>query len=607
MEIPPFFSLIDSQYFLSNFVSENFLFAAKSNGFGIAFCTKQSKSFKISSTFNQHFKSKTPSGYLHSKINLEDALKNVIHFQEKRNINCGLWQLSEHEFNHEVIFICEISDPIKFISVTKKPIVNFEDSSAEQQDDFKKLKELLLKLEENDKFFKKLDAETNQFNNKTKFNLEKAINNHEEIKYELQKQIDFKLLNNHQLVINQKPFVFSRIITLIDKLLMPLAVKKNTSVLVEKSKQIPLVLKGDETRLLEIIIELAKLTLGRTDFLKIFFDIKQAKNQIDINLNTTINFTKTNQFNSFESIKFHKKFQATIKNLIGLMNGDYLFSDNEKSAQIEINIPFEKVKISSNKLEKKPTIDFAILVIEDDFHSRILIEKILSKLHVKVVVAKNGHEGIQFFKKVHFNLVIIDIEMPGINGYETLLELKKTSSQKAIFWAFTAHQFSDTIQKIIDSGFDKYVPKPIKPNEFISEIESLILQTEKVKPPKPQTENQSKSIGINLDLLKEISDNDNNFIQEMIEGFIVEVPIYLSELENSIELYDLKKIKFLVHKLKSPINLLGVLHIENDFNFVEEFSESENHTNSQLNIHLQNIISTSQTAIKLAKNLNTTT
>jgi len=84
----------------------------------------------------------------------------------------------------------------------------------------------------------------------------------------------------------------------------------------------------------------------------------------------------------------------------------------------------------------------------------------------------------------------------------------------------------------------------------------------------------------------------------------IEIPNYLREIEKSITEKDLEKVVFLIHKLKSPINLFGIFQLEKEFNFIAENSKNISLENAELNASLNSIISTTKEALAIVNSLN---
>ena len=108
---------------------------------------------------------------------------------------------------------------------------------------------------------------------------------------------------------------------------------------------------------------------------------------------------------------------------------------------------------------------------------------------------------------------------------------------------------------------------------------------------------------LDLKFIQEIGDNDQEFIKELIADFKIEIPNYLREIENSIVEKYLDKVVFLIHKLKSPINLFGIFQLEKEFNNVAENSKNISFENAELNASLNSIISTAKEALASVNSL----
>ena len=109
---------------------------------------------------------------------------------------------------------------------------------------------------------------------------------------------------------------------------------------------------------------------------------------------------------------------------------------------------------------------------------------------------------------------------------------------------------------------------------------------------------------LDLKFIEEIGDHDQDFINELIADFKIEIPNYLKNIEASIEEKDLDQVVFFVHKLKSPINLFGIFKLEKEFNFIAENSKKITQENDELKASLNSIISTTKEDLALVNSLN---
>lgn len=107
-----------------------------------------------------------------------------------------------------------------------------------------------------------------------------------------------------------------------------------------------------------------------------------------------------------------------------------------------------------------------VLVVEDNRMNQILAEKFFSRLNCDVTVASDGFEAIKVFGEKTFDIVFMDIQMPGLDGFQTSAELKKINSSIPVV-AMTANALKGDREKCLASGMIDYVPKPIRKSRII--------------------------------------------------------------------------------------------------------------------------------------------
>ena len=108
-----------------------------------------------------------------------------------------------------------------------------------------------------------------------------------------------------------------------------------------------------------------------------------------------------------------------------------------------------------NTLTDMPTI----LIAEDNLSNYLLFEFLLKKTY-RLIHAKNGIEAIEFFKANSPQLILMDIKMPEMDGFEATTEIRKYSQEIPII-AITAYAFDRDKEKILNNGFNDYLAKPV--------------------------------------------------------------------------------------------------------------------------------------------------
>ena len=121
-----------------------------------------------------------------------------------------------------------------------------------------------------------------------------------------------------------------------------------------------------------------------------------------------------------------------------------------------------------------------ILIVDDDSHIREVISFALEKAGMKTSAARDGAEALQFFDKTGADLIVLDINMPEMDGLDVCRELRKTSDVPILFLSSR----DDEIDRILglEIGGDDYVTKPFSPRELVARV-NVILKRARSNPP----------------------------------------------------------------------------------------------------------------------------
>lgn len=114
-----------------------------------------------------------------------------------------------------------------------------------------------------------------------------------------------------------------------------------------------------------------------------------------------------------------------------------------------------------------------ILIAEDVESNYLYLNAVLSKIKAKIFWAKNGKEAIDIFKKEKLDLILMDLQMPEMNGYEATRIMKSEKPEIPIV-AQTAFAMSDDREKALEAGCDDYLAKPIKSKDLLNTVEKFI-------------------------------------------------------------------------------------------------------------------------------------
>ena len=143
-------------------------------------------------------------------------------------------------------------------------------------------------------------------------------------------------------------------------------------------------------------------------------------------------------------------------------------------SNFNVTIPFKEAILST--VEKESTDigkqnlpkDSVILVVDDNLLNQALIKVLLEDL-VKVIIADDGHSGIEKTLQLKPDLILMDIQMPGINGMEATKQIRQNPEFKEIpIVAFSANAFVEQQQEALDAGMTDYLVKPIELDKLMA-------------------------------------------------------------------------------------------------------------------------------------------
>lgn len=154
-------------------------------------------------------------------------------------------------------------------------------------------------------------------------------------------------------------------------------------------------------------------------------------------------------------------------------------SEEGKGSTFWFTLPYKPamaVDENTQKMEIQPiTIEknkFSILIAEDNDSNYKLFASIL-KGEYQLIHAWNGQEAVEIFKKYNPQIILMDINMPVMDGYEATKEIRKYSAKVPII-AITAFAYASDEQKVIESGFDGYMPKPINARQLKAQLMDIM-------------------------------------------------------------------------------------------------------------------------------------
>ncbi|MGA7837225.1 MAG: response regulator, partial [Ignavibacteriaceae bacterium] len=211
----------------------------------------------------------------------------------------------------------------------------------------------------------------------------------------------------------------------------------------------------------------------------------------NMNLDLAIIDLDMPELNGFDLIKQIKSKPAFAKLPIIIYTGkenysedlkkiDGMFTDLLQKSSSNIEDLADTINQMINQYDEPPTPEqvleqtdaVKILLVEDYKHSQIIVTRLLKKNNFEsIVVVENGAEALDEVKKQKFNLILMDMQMPVMNGFEATEKIRQLNEYKDTpIIALTAFAMKGDREKCIDAGATDYIPKPIDSHEFIEKV-----------------------------------------------------------------------------------------------------------------------------------------
>lgn len=253
---------------------------------------------------------------------------------------------------------------------------------------------------------------------------------------------------------------------------------------------------------------------------------------------------------------------AITKQLVELLGGTItLISKEGKGTECIFTIPYRKAQEQQQPASKKENQHrqfFSlkkVLVVEDNLMNQKLTSIILQNEGFEVTVARNGRKALEYLKEKPADLILMDIQMPVMDGYKTTQLIRDELHLATPIIAMTAHALSGEREKCLQAGMNDYLAKPFKEPDLLDKIAYWALQLNGNGSPHTA---DSPVPRIDLSFLKQQTRNNSAFIHEMINIFRKQNPRDLARLKAAIAKEDFKTIYKTTHSLRNTIGFFGL-------------------------------------------------
>ena len=309
--------------------------------------------------------------------------------------------------------------------------------------------------------------------------------------------LDISKIESNKLDIVEDEYDIAKEIKTLAKINKTRIGKKPIELIVDIAEDIPYEVIGDKIHIKEIVNNLLSNAIKYTEEGKVILRVKCINKDKKCNLiisveDTGIGIKKESigrLFDKFDRLDIERNSTiegtglglAITKKLVEMMGGTINVSSTYGKGSIFIvNIVQKISKMSKPKNREKVlsnnSVDYSsksILVVDDNELNLKVANRALSDLNVKIDESLSGKDAIEKVKKNKYDVILLDIMMPEMNGEETLKELKKIKGFNTPVVALTADALTGAKEKYLEEGFDEYIAKPFTRDQIKEKLDKI--------------------------------------------------------------------------------------------------------------------------------------
>ncbi len=269
------------------------------------------------------------------------------------------------------------------------------------------------------------------------------------------------------------------------------------------------------------------------------------------------------------------------KELIELMGGNIeVVSIKGKGTTIMFKIDFDKgestdihetliEKLTDNFLQNK-----TILITDDNDMNRLVAATILENYGAIIVEASNGEEAIGIINKTSVDIILMDLQMPVLNGFEATKMLRAQKCAIPII-ALTANAIKGETEKCISAGMNDYISKPFKEDVFLKTIAKYLNTSIPNKLAGNIQELTEDELLYDLSMLEEISQGNNAFILKLVKLFCDQSPKMVEQIKDAYQAKNYSSMSAIAHKIKPSIDNLRITSLQQAIRKIEKVGLTE--------------------------------
>lgn len=412
--------------------------------------------------------------------------------------------------------------------------------------------------------------------------------------------LDLSKLNAGQMSIERVGFNVPRLCAQVEKTLLYKAEEKGLDLVIQVSPYVPDVLLGDPHRITQILLNLAGNAVKFTHKGAVIIEcnvvyLHEGTVELAFVVRDTgigIDPTYLKQiFQEFsqEDTSVTREFGGTglglsiCRRLARLMDSEIVVeSEKNEGTTIQFtlslpigtvtDLPPRRVAASTNaqRLQGKQ-----VLLAEDNEYNRLLAKTFLLNAHLDVTEAENGEIAIDHARRQSFDLILMDVQMPVLDGFEATRYLRQQLGLTTPIIALTASAISGEKEKCLAAGMNGYLTKPFYEDELLQLVCDWVL----LPPGQPLVPSDAPHIApvpqrqlYDLELLQSMSQGDQKFVTSMLQTFISSTHIILRDLHAALAVGNLVGLQAAAHKTSPSLRHLQIQSAISQMDVLEGWS-----------------------------------
>jgi CheY-like chemotaxis protein/HPt (histidine-containing phosphotransfer) domain-containing protein len=273
------------------------------------------------------------------------------------------------------------------------------------------------------------------------------------------------------------------------------------------------------------------------------------------------------------------------KQLVELMGGSITVKSKKgEGTEITLNIPFTIGAEKDLPAENRQTIDSSILknkkvlLVEDNVMNRLVANTVLKQYGVIISEAHNGEEAVNAMRQSSFDIVLMDVQMPVMDGLTATRFIRKEVNQDIPIIALTANAIKGESDRCIEAGMNDFVSKPFEEEDLVYAMTKWISNNNEQKNGTMKNNGETKQPLYDLSKLEKIANGDKGFVNEMVRLFKDQVPADVNQIKAAYSRNDFTTVKEIAHRIKPAIDNMGIASLHQEIRKIESVALNEPHS-----------------------------